>query len=172
MVRRRGKHGAYAQCLSEACGAKLNLEPLKTLKEKCPVCAGVVVEQPFMDGAKRRHFYRCTNDDWKSSWKPPRPTKTPCHVDAAHGVLLEVERQNKTTKEKFTRFVCSACDYSSSTEEASPPCPACGGRMALHKSKKTDEHFWGCSSFAAAGCRGSLPYTQPTKKKRGGAAKQ
>ena len=159
-VVRKGKFGTYAQCNDESCGRRRSLEQLKRLKEPCPTCDGEVIEQPYVADGKRSVFYRCENGDWKSSFKPPKVTKVPCHQDSSHGMMVEVVRVNRTTKEKFTRYVCQTCDYSAKTKEPPPACPLCRVSMNFI-TPKTGDPFWGCSEFAATGCKGFVRPAPP-----------
>jgi DNA topoisomerase-1 len=169
MIRRRGKFGSYAQCTAEACGERLSLEPLKELKDPCPTCGGVVVEQPHMKDGKRQVYYRCGNGDWSSSLKPPKRTKTRCHVDGSHGGMLEVTGKNRETGETYKRYACTTCDYSSRVVDVPPPCPLCQSLTTYFVNRQTNEPFWGCSQFRATGCRGAVKYAAvapPEKKQR------
>jgi len=41
----------------------------------------------------------------------------------------------------------------SDAPEATPPCPKCGKEMQLRVNRRTDERFWGCTSYPS--CRGT-----------------
>lgn len=166
MLRRRGKFGHYAQCTSEVCGTRVSLEPLKTLKEPCPTCAAAVVEQPFVKDGKRAKFYRCTSCAWTSRFKPSPVSKWPCHVDAAHGLMLEMTRA-RDDKSTYTFFKCRSCDLVAWSGPKSPPCPTCtAADMRLRDGAQGQ--FWSCSQWKATGCKGTAPFVdeKPARKRK------
>lgn len=166
MLRRRGKFGHYAQCTNDDCGARLSLEPLKTLKEPCPSCEADVVEQPYRKDGKRSKFFRCTSCNWKSGFKPPPVSKWPCHVDATHGKMLEMTR-SREDKSTFSFFKCRVCDLTAWSGQKPPACPLCRATdMRLREGNQGS--FWSCSQWQATGCKGSAPFVdeKPAKKRK------
>jgi len=161
---RRGRFGAYAQCTNEVCAKRTSLEELKKLKDPCPTCGGSVLEQPYRKDGKKAVFYRCENGDWKSSFKPPKLTRTPCPNDAAHGMLEEIKRPSAGGSAS-TRYLCRVCQYTSASKETPPPCPVCAKPLALIDLGQ-GQPFWGCSTYRATGCKGSLRPAPPSDQKR------
>lgn len=166
MLRRRGKFGHYAQCTAEACGARVSLEPLRTLKEPCPSCDASVVEQPFVKDGKRAKFFRCTSCAWSSRFKPAPVSKWPCHVDAAHGLMLEMTRA-RDDKSTYTFFKCRLCDHVAWSGPKSPPCPLCHAPdMRLREGAQGQ--FWSCAQWSTTQCRGTAPFVdeKPVRRRR------
>lgn len=162
-VRRKGKFGAYAQCTSEACGKRENLEPLKELADPCPDCGAAVVEQPYTKDGRSAVFYRCGSCAWRSSFKPPRVTKWPCHVDVTHGPMVEVTYEKEGQKRSF--FLCRVCQNKAWTGPKPPACPLCKtpGMRLLDGPKGP---FWGCAAYREAGCKGVSTVEIPSKQKQ------
>lgn len=44
--------------------------------------------------------------------------------------------------------------------ETTPPCPKCGKEMQLRANRRTNERFWGCTSYP--GCRGTRQLAEST----------
>ena len=160
MLKRKGKFGEYATCLDEACGARLNLAPLKELAEPCPTCGGPVVEQPFLKEGKKARFFRCGACSWKSSYPPPKPTKWRCHVDPDHGKMVEVRYEKAGERRSF--FLCNSCQHKAFTGPKPPPCPLCQAPdMAFRDGPRGP--FWSCRTYPK--CRGTADFTSTSSKK-------
>jgi DNA topoisomerase-1 len=144
-----GKHGRFVRCTSAECEYSRSLEELKKLRQKCPDCGGVIVEQPYVKDGKKKVFYKCRGCEWKSSYKPPKLSKYDCHVDEKHGKMLEVTYKKEGKTNKF--FQCKTCEYKTWTGPKAPDCPKCKKPMTLRKSKTGE--FWGCSDYPE--CKGA-----------------
>lgn len=159
-LKRKGRNGSYAQCSSDACGKRENLEPLKEVEDPCPTCAATVVEQPYQKEGKKVVFYRCSSCSWKSTYKPPRPTLWPCHNDVAHGCMVEITYKKAGESKAKKMLKCPVCELIAWTGPKPPACPKCS-TPAMRALEGPNGPFWGCSVFKESGCKGVLPFELP-----------